>query len=99
MEELLKIAHTILRSYQIFLNISYVDFSKRTIIMSWRDGRHSHQMFDNFWKVNIMIIAHLVPPFGITWERRRRKKILLKDCHHERQIMSRRDAEDEFYSK
>ena len=64
--------------------------------MSRRLARHFHQVFDNFWKLIIMIIAYFVPPNGITWERRRRKniKIFLKDSHHDRQILSRRDAED-----
>ena len=55
--------------------------------MSRRDTRHFHQVLDNFWKVYIMIIAYLVAPYGITWERRRKKifTILLKDSHHDRQ--------------
>ena len=64
--------------------------------MSRRDARHFYQVFDNFWKVIIMIIAYLVPPYGITWERR---KILLKDSNHDKQIPSRRDAENAFYWK
>ena len=49
----------------------------------------------------MVIIAFLVPPYGITWERKEEKifKLLLKDSHHDRQIMSRRDAEDELYWK
>ena len=43
--------------------------------MDRRDARHFHQIFDNFWKVIIMIIAYLVSPHGITWERRREKYI------------------------
>ena len=39
--------------------------------MSRRDGGHLYQVSDNFWKVNIMIIAYMVPPYGIKWERRR----------------------------
>ena len=49
-----------------------------------------------------MIRAYLVPPYGITWERRRRKKIfkiLVKDLHHDREIMSKHDADDKFYWK
>ena len=69
--------------------------------MSRRDARHFHQIFDIIWKVIIMIIAYLVPPYGIKWETRRKKifKILLEDSHLDRQIMSWRDAEDEFYWK
>ena len=44
--------------------------------MSRRDARHIHQVFDNFWKGIIMIISYLVPPYGITWERKRRKNII-----------------------
>ena len=64
--------------------------------MSRRDARHFHRVFDHFWKVIIMIIAYLVPRYGITLDRRRRKqfKILLKVSHHDRQTKSRRDAED-----
>ena len=47
-----------------------------TIIMSRPDARHFHQVFDSFWKVIISIIAYLVPPYGITWEKRRGKSIL-----------------------
>ena len=55
---------------------NYVDISKRTIIMSGCDARHFYQVIDSFWKFIMMIIAYLVPPYGITWERRRRKKYL-----------------------
>ena len=44
--------------------------------MSRRDARHFYQVYDNFWKVIIMIIAYLVPPYGTTLERRRRRKSL-----------------------
>ena len=43
--------------------------------MSRRDATHFHQVLKNFWKVIMVIIAFLVPPYGITWERRRRKNI------------------------
>ena len=43
--------------------------------MSRRDAGHFYQVFDNFWKFMIMIIAYMVPPYGIKWERRRRKNI------------------------
>ena len=64
--------------------------------MSQRDARHFYQIFDNFWKGTIIIIAYLVPLYGITWERIFFFLILLKDSHHDRKIMSRHDAEDEF---
>ena len=44
--------------------------------MSRRDARHFHHVFDGFWNVIITIIAYLVPPYGITWERRRGKNML-----------------------
>ena len=69
--------------------------------MSRRDAGHFYQLFDKLWKFMIMIIAYMVPPYGIKWERRRRKNIfflyLLTDSHHDMQIMSRRDAKDEFF--
>ena len=39
--------------------------------MSRRDARHFYQIFDNFWKGIIIIIAYFVPLYGITWERRK----------------------------
>ena len=40
--------------------------------MSRHDARHFYQIFDNFWKGTIIIIAYLVPLYGITWERRKK---------------------------
>ena len=45
--------------------------------MSRRDATHFHQVFKNFWKVIMVIIAFLVLPYGIKLERRRRKNILI----------------------
>ena len=41
------------------------------------------------------------PPLWYNMERKEEKmfKLLLKDSHHDKQIMSRRDAEDELYWK
>ena len=43
--------------------------------MSRRDATHFHQVFKKNWKVIMVILAFLVPPYGITWDRRRRKNI------------------------
>ena len=43
--------------------------------MSRRDATHFHQVFKTNLKVIMVIIAFLVPPYGITWKRRRRKNI------------------------
>ena len=45
--------------------------------MSRRDAGHFYQLFDKLWKFMIMIIAYMVPPYGIKWERRRRKNIFI----------------------
>ena len=59
---------------------------------------HFYRVSNHFCKFIIMMIAYMVPPYGIKWKRIRRiflKKIPLKDSHHDMQIMSQRDAEDE----
>ena len=43
--------------------------------MSRRDATHFHQVLKKIWKVIMVIIAFLVPPYGIRWKRRRKKNI------------------------
>ena len=45
--------------------------------MSRRDAGHFYQFFDKLLKFMIMIIAYMVPPYGIKWKRRRRKNIFI----------------------
>ena len=53
--------------------------------------------FYHFSKVNKIMRAYMVPPYGIRWEERRKKCFIIfpKDSHLDMQLMSRRHAEYE----
>ena len=69
--------------------------------MSRRDATHFHQVLKINWKVIMVIIAFWFPLMVYHGREEGEKifKIFLKDSHHDRQIMSRRDAEDDLYWK
>ena len=44
-----------------------------------------------------MMMAYMIPPYGINGkEEEKYFKIFLKDSHHDMQLMSRREKEDDF---
>ena len=40
-----------------------------------RDEGQFNLVFDHLFNVNIMMIAYMVPPYGIKWKGRRRKMV------------------------
>ena len=56
-------------------NEKYVNISKWTTIMSCRDAGHFYQVFDQLLKGIIMMIACMVLPYGIKWEKGKKKML------------------------
>ena len=67
------------------------------LILSRIHVSHFYAFFDHFSKVNKIMRAYMVLPYGIRWEERRKKCFIIfsKDSHLDMQLMSRRHAEYE----